>query len=82
LKNLNDLLKKLDPKMIEEGKKKAEELSKSPEGKALIEKLSDNGQLSLSNLKNFSESDAEPILKFMSQNPDLAKKLESFFKKE
>ena len=81
MKNLNDLLKNIDPKTLEQGRRTAEAFSKTAEGKALLDKFS-NTTFNAENLKNISGKDADAILSFIKENPDIKNKIEAIVKKE
>lgn len=66
----NDLLKGMDKKTLENNMDKATAFSKTPQGKALIDKL-----------KGASPTDADALIKLIKENPDLIQSVESFFKK-
>ena len=82
MKDINNMLKGMDPKTLEEGKKRAEEFAKTQEGKKLLDSLGLTGKFSADSLKKVSDSDFASIQKFISSNPSLAKKIENILKKE
>ena len=66
----NDLLKGMDKKKLEKDMDKATAFAKTPQGKALIDKL-----------KDASPTDTDALIKLIKENPDLIQSVESFFKK-
>ncbi len=68
--DFNEMLKKVDPKILEKGIEKANAFAKTAEGKAVIEDLKKN-----------KPDDTEGLLKILNQNPDIMHTIESFFKK-
>ncbi len=67
--NMEELLKGIDEKTLEKNMQKANEFTKTKEGKAVIEKL-----------KNSMPDDKDALIKMLTQNPDMIKSIENFFK--
>ncbi len=70
MQDFKDILKGMDPKMLEAGMKQATEFAKTAEGQKMIEQF--KGKL---------PSDKDALLKMLSQNPDILKSVESFMKR-
>ena len=67
--NMDELLKGMDAKTLEKNMQKANDFAKTKEGKAVIEKL-----------KKSMPEDKDGLIKMLSQNPDMIKSIENFFK--
>ncbi|MBE7062797.1 MAG: hypothetical protein IJN25_04065 [Clostridia bacterium] len=66
---LKNMLKDVDKKTLEKGMAQATAFAKTAEGKAMIDKL-----------KNNMPADRNALMKMLSENPDIIKTMESFFK--
>lgn len=84
--NLNDILKNMDERKLQEGIKKAQEFLSTNEGKQFASQLSqgDLNKVASSlqdNPQNLSVGDRDKIIKEISKNPEIIKKIEKLFKK-
>ena len=69
MQDFKDVLKGMDPKMLEAGMKKAAEFAKTAEGQKMIAQFKDN-----------TPADKDALLKMLSQNPELLKSVENLMK--
>lgn len=69
MQNLNDFIKNMDPKTLQQGIERASQFAKTPEGKTFVE-----------NIKKENPKDKDEIMKMMMKNPEIMKAIEKFLK--
>lgn len=69
MNDFENMLKDVDKKTLEKGMAQAAAFAKTTEGKAMLDKLKDS-----------KPADKDSLMKMLSQNPEIIKTLEAFFK--
>ncbi len=70
MKGLEEMLRNVDPKTLEKGMEQASAFAKTPEGKAMMDKLKEN-----------MPADKDGLMKLLEENPSFLQSLGAFFKK-
>lgn len=80
IEKLNEMLKGMDPKKLEEGIRRARAFAETPQGKDFIAKLaSSSDQLIKSrDASTLSQSETEALIKEVTGNPELLEKLKDY----
>jgi len=77
--NFNDFFKGMDQKKLEESIKKATEFAKTKQGQDIINSIKGKNS-NAATPANLSDAEKENLLKQVTSNPELMRKLEDFLK--